>query len=92
MFPEHSHETFLTATHLGLLSQGDFLKQMGLETRVKMLVEQAKDEARKKDIASAADRLVSPIGMGIQYKIMGISGTRESSLDAETRWPFINFE
>ena len=68
------------------------MKQMGLETRVKMLVEQAKDEARKKDIASAADRLVSPIGMGNQYKIMGISGTRESSLDAETRWPFINFE
>ena len=82
----------MTATHLGLLSQGDFLKQMGIETRVKMLVEQAKNEARKKDIASAADRLVSPIGMGNQYKIMGISGTRESALDAETRWPFINFE
>lgn len=90
-YHEHvSHFTIHLATPLGLLTQAGFLIRMGIETRVSALVEAAKDRERKNDIANAADRLVSPTGMGRQYRIMGISGLRESRLGAETRWPFLD--
>lgn len=65
---------------------------MGIMARVEALVKAAKDEDRKKDIAGSAERLVSLVGMGNQYKIMGISGLRESRLGAETRWPFLDIQ
>ncbi|KAK4056623.1 hypothetical protein OIO90_002471 [Microbotryomycetes sp. JL221] len=51
------------------MTQASFLYSLGLEPRLQGLLRQAKPE-RKKDIESAAKRLVDPTGMGTQYKVM----------------------
>ncbi|CAL1716922.1 unnamed protein product [Somion occarium] len=78
------------ATTLGVLTQAEFLNRMGLLVRVDALMKAVKDEERKKDIASAAKRLVDLTGMGSQYKIMGVSGLEEDDLSGEARWPFLD--
>lgn len=49
---------------------------MGLEARVNALLRAATSEARQEQIASAAKRLVDPLGMGAQYKVLGVVSAR----------------
>ncbi|KAK4055553.1 hypothetical protein OIV83_000099 [Microbotryomycetes sp. JL201] len=51
------------------MTQASFLYALGLEPRLQGLLQKASSE-RKKDIESAAKRLVDPTGMGTQYKVM----------------------
>lgn len=43
-------------------------------SRVEALVNAAKTEERRVDILGAAKRLVDPLGMGAQYKVLGVTG------------------
>ncbi|KAI0029274.1 S-adenosyl-L-methionine-dependent methyltransferase, partial [Vararia minispora EC-137] len=60
-----------TATRHGPLTQHDFLTRMGMHLRVKKLQDAARPE-RRKSIEDAANRLVDLMGMGKQYKVMGV--------------------
>lgn len=60
------------ARALGPITQHDFLLRMGLDLRVRKLIESAPDVEGKKRITHAAERLVSLAGMGKEYKVMGI--------------------
>jgi NADH dehydrogenase [ubiquinone] 1 alpha subcomplex assembly factor 7 len=68
---------------LGPITQRNFLLGLGLDARVNTLLRAATSEARQEQIASAAKRLVDPLGMGTQYKVLGVIGTK--SADSETR-------
>ncbi|KAI0072761.1 DUF185-domain-containing protein [Panus rudis PR-1116 ss-1] len=80
----------ISATPLGPLSQAEFLTRMGILMRVDMLNKAVSDEQHKKEIASAALRLIDPSGMGNQYKVLGISGVKEDRLSPELAFPFID--
>ncbi|KAH9831576.1 DUF185-domain-containing protein [Rhodofomes roseus] len=79
------------ATPLGPVTQGTFLTRMGLAARVEALKKSAQSEERAAEIEKAAKRLVDSTGMGSQYQVMGIVGTRkdESEVRVEERWPFV---
>ncbi|GAA5877005.1 hypothetical protein JCM3774_006873 [Rhodotorula dairenensis] len=64
----------------GPISQGRFLTALGLQPRLAALLRSAPTEERRKEIESAAKRLVDKTGMGEQYKIMGVvpKGSGES--------------
>ncbi|KAI5475863.1 DUF185 family protein [Pseudohyphozyma bogoriensis] len=59
------------STH-GPITQSDFLQHLGMEPRLEGLMKNASPE-RKKDIESAAKRLIDPLGMGKEYKVMAIT-------------------
>lgn len=61
---------------------------MGIDLRVSKLVEAAADPARKKEIAQAAERLVSLTGMGSEYKVMGIVPAMPDSNETAEVYPF----
>lgn len=61
-----------TADTPGPISQGRFLTALGLQPRLAALLRSAPTEERRKEIESAARRLVDKTGMGEQYKIMGV--------------------
>ncbi|KAK0446166.1 S-adenosyl-L-methionine-dependent methyltransferase [Armillaria borealis] len=69
----------------GPLPQSQFLVSMGLEARVNMLIRSAKTEERAEDIKKAAQRLVDETGMGMEYKVLGISSSRSE----HGVWPFV---
>lgn len=46
---------------------------MGVEVRRDRLLHSASDEQRRKDIESGVERLISPTGMGSQYKCLAIA-------------------
>lgn len=54
--------------HSWTLSQAEFLKAMGLETRVEMLRAGCRDEETKRVFAQQIDRLTAPGQMGSIYK------------------------
>lgn len=58
-------------TH-GPLSQGAFLESLGLHPRLSCLLAKAAED-RKKEIESAAKRLVEKTGMGTEYKVMAFT-------------------
>ncbi|GAA5870620.1 hypothetical protein JCM8547_002064 [Rhodosporidiobolus lusitaniae] len=64
------------ATTHGPLPQSRFLTSLGLQPRLAGLLRNAKMEERRKEIESAARRLVDQGGMGGQYKVMGITPKR----------------
>ncbi|EKM58429.1 uncharacterized protein PHACADRAFT_140351 [Phanerochaete carnosa HHB-10118-sp] len=80
----------LATTH-GPIPQATFLERMGLSLRIETLKKAAKDEQHRADIERAAKRLVDRTGMGNQYQVLGITGTRqfEEELTAEQTWPFV---
>lgn len=59
------------ARHLGTVSQGDWLRALGIETRASALMAQAPHYAA--DIAQARDRLIAPGAMGDLFKVMGLA-------------------
>lgn len=58
--------------------------RLGLEARLRKLMDSATTEDRKEDIRKGATRLIDPLGMGSQYQVMGISTTPEG----EEVYPF----
>lgn len=81
---------YVAVTYHGLLSQATFLQRMGLQMRVEALQESARSEDRKKEIATAAQRLIDLTGMGSQYQVMGLSGKHTRELwTIEEKWPFV---
>nr|ODN93190.1 hypothetical protein L203_00459 [Cryptococcus depauperatus CBS 7841] len=64
-----------TATPLGPISQAQFLLSLGLQPRLRKLLESA-PPSRREHIEKGAKRLIDTLGMGSQYQILGItSGT-----------------
>jgi NADH dehydrogenase [ubiquinone] 1 alpha subcomplex assembly factor 7 len=67
----------------GPITQQDFLMQMGLPLRVSALVRNAASQDRKEAIQTAAERLINPLGMGREYKFLGLT-SRKGHV-----WPFV---
>ncbi|WVF70972.1 hypothetical protein IAT40_005768 [Kwoniella sp. CBS 6097] len=61
-----------SSSALGPIPQSQFLLSLGLQPRLRKLLESAPED-RKEDIAKGAKRLIDPLGMGAQYQVMGIS-------------------
>jgi NADH dehydrogenase [ubiquinone] 1 alpha subcomplex assembly factor 7 len=57
----------------GLMTQGQFLQQMGLEARTEMLQQNLVGDERKQLIA-ASDRLANAAQMGELFKVMAVTG------------------
>ncbi len=55
----------------GPLTQGAFLRNLGIEARMERLMESA-DPAQARDIRSAYVRLTSPTAMGELFKVLGV--------------------
>jgi len=71
----------------GPITQRGFLINLGMGSRLEALLSAAKTEERRVDIMSAAKRLVDPLGMGAQYKVMGITSKVMES-EQEEVFPF----
>ncbi|EJD06897.1 DUF185-domain-containing protein [Fomitiporia mediterranea MF3/22] len=83
-----------TANSYGPLTQRDFLINMGIDARVLRLSasKAGTDKEGKEEIVRAAKRLIDPTGMGVQYKVLGVTGTgaREAGeKEREEVWPFV---
>ncbi|KAG8928837.1 hypothetical protein FRC02_006412 [Tulasnella sp. 418] len=70
----------------GPMTQRDFLGRMGIQPRMQALMAKA-DPDRQREIGSSIMRLVDPIGMGTQYKVMAMT----PSTDAEV-YPFLQYQ
>lgn len=79
----------LVSTH-GPISQREFLTCMGIEIRADALVRSASSLERKRAIEDGASRLIDPLGMGEQYKVLGAvaKGKAEEGQDIGEIWPF----
>ncbi|GAK68420.1 DUF185-domain-containing protein [Moesziomyces antarcticus] len=60
------------ARYAGPIDQADLLVGMGLQMRVDRLL-QGKDDAARKRIIDAANRLIDETGMGVQYKALAVA-------------------
>lgn len=80
--------SYLSATTHGPLPQSTFLYSLGLEPRLNGLLKNV-TEARRKEIESAAKRLVDPLGMGKEYKVMGITSKSKGGVEGEECFPFV---
>jgi NADH dehydrogenase [ubiquinone] 1 alpha subcomplex assembly factor 7 len=58
------------ARHLGTVTQGDWLRALGIEMRAEALAAQAPQYAA--EIAEARERLIAPHQMGDLFKVMGL--------------------
>lgn len=65
-----------------------FLEKMGLHLRLDSLIRASKAEARKTAIRDAAERLVNKSGMGMEYRVMGLTTVK----DGGKVWPFVKAE
>ncbi|KAG1781736.1 S-adenosyl-L-methionine-dependent methyltransferase [Suillus placidus] len=79
----------LVSTH-GPISQRNFLTRMGIEIRAAALVRSSSSLERKKAIEDGASRLIDPLGMGEQYKVLGVvaKSRAEEGQDVGEVWPF----
>lgn len=79
----------LVSTH-GPISQRNFLTCMGIEIRAAALVRSASSLERKKAIEDGTRRLIDPLGMGEQYKVLGAvaKSTGEEGQEVGEVWPF----
>ena len=75
-----------------LLSQRSFLLSLGLQLRVEKLVQNASDDERRKNIITAAQRLVDKNvkihGMGKVFKVLGFVPTQKSASPQQEVFPF----
>ena len=78
---------FIVTVH-GPIPQYMFLEKMGLHLRLDSLVRASKAEARKTAIRDAAERLVNKSGMGMEYRVMGLTTVK----DGGKVWPFVKAE
>ncbi|KAG9124017.1 hypothetical protein FRC07_013180 [Ceratobasidium sp. 392] len=68
-------EALVTAgvTCHGPVTQQAFLTRMGAAVRLQKLLDATKDNERRTALEKGAQRLMDPLGMGTQYKVLGIS-------------------
>lgn len=59
------------ATSLGPISQAQFLLSLGLQPRLRKLLDTAPLD-RREAIENGAKRLIDVLGMGSQYQVMGV--------------------
>lgn len=78
----------LVTTH-GPITQRSFLERMGISVRVDALAQSASSETRRAAIRDSAKRLTDQLGMGEEYKVLGMTsaGQMEGLATAEV-WPF----
>ncbi|EIW72696.1 hypothetical protein TREMEDRAFT_25891, partial [Tremella mesenterica DSM 1558] len=70
----------LDVKSLGTISQSDFLLKLGLQPRLEKLSQNAETPERKETIRKSAQRLIDPLGMGSQYRILGlVDGSQSDS-------------
>lgn len=62
------------ALPLPLMTQGDFLRGLGLELRLQQLLTGCADASAQQNLASGARRLVDPAAMGALFKMLRITG------------------
>jgi len=62
---------------------------MGIQIRAAALAHSASSSERKQSITDGANRLIDPLGMGEQYKVLGIvaKGGGDAQ-DVHAAWPF----
>lgn len=77
-----------SVTSHGPLPQSTFLTSLGLQPRLAGLLRAASPE-RKKEIESAAKRLIDSTGMGSQYKVMAITPKKAEGAVREECFPFL---
>lgn len=81
-----------TVSTQGPISQRDFLTRMGIYLRADALARSASSPERKQAIEDGIDRLVDPLGMGEQYKVLGVvAKSSGEGRDAPAVWPFTAF-
>jgi NADH dehydrogenase [ubiquinone] 1 alpha subcomplex assembly factor 7 len=61
----------------GPVTQGHFLRSLGIETRLKMLLQGAKSSERALDMIKSYERLVNPKQMGDIYKVLAFSNDKD---------------
>jgi len=59
------------AASTAIVTQGAFLKELGIEHRAQQLIQNATED-QKNDIMTAVERLISPDQMGELFKVMAI--------------------
>lgn len=59
----------------GPIGQGAFLKNMGIEHRLAVLLQNASTEEQQEELFSAYERLVEPDQMGSIFKAMALTHT-----------------
>jgi NADH dehydrogenase [ubiquinone] 1 alpha subcomplex assembly factor 7 len=65
---------------------------MGIYLRTDALARSASSPERKQAIKDGTDRLVDPLGMGEQYKVLGVvAKSSGEGQDAPHVWPFTAF-
>ena len=57
----------------GLMTQGQFLQAMGLDTRTRVLAGTTSGE-KQREIIAASERLANPVQMGDLFKVMAVTG------------------
>ncbi|KAF5359488.1 hypothetical protein D9756_003275 [Leucocoprinus leucothites] len=73
----------------GPITQQSFLERMGISLRVDALARSAGSEARKSAIRDSVKRLTDRLGMGKEYKVLGLTSTaRMEGLTGMAVWPF----
>ncbi|KAJ8594668.1 DUF185-domain-containing protein [Rhizopogon salebrosus TDB-379] len=79
---------FDISTH-GPISQRDFLTRMGIQIRAAGLARSASSPERRRAIEDGANRLVDSLGMGEQYKVLGVvAKSSGEGHDVGDVWPF----
>uniref|UniRef100_A0A8C5WB02 Protein arginine methyltransferase NDUFAF7 n=1 Tax=Leptobrachium leishanense TaxID=445787 RepID=A0A8C5WB02_9ANUR len=61
-----------TAASVGPITQREFLRNMGIDIRLKILLEQAKDPATQNDLKSGYDILMRPEKMGERFHFFSV--------------------
>lgn len=67
-----SSSKLTSASALGPISQAKFLLSLGLEPRLKKLLDSTEDKEQQERLRHGAKRLIDTTGMGSQYQVMGI--------------------
>ncbi|KAI9207324.1 S-adenosyl-L-methionine-dependent methyltransferase [Polychytrium aggregatum] len=70
----------------GPITQGTFLRAMGIGTRLQELLKVAQTQDKRKEMVQSFERLVGPLGMGRVYKFLAITGSSEAP------YPFLGVE
>jgi SAM-dependent MidA family methyltransferase len=58
---------------LGPVTQGDFLRYLGIATRMQTLLNNTAAGLRRKELLLNANRLVDPKDMGVKFKVLGLN-------------------
>jgi SAM-dependent MidA family methyltransferase len=57
----------------GPVTQGDFLRNLGIAARMQTLLNNTAAGPRRKELLLNANRLVDPKDMGVKFKVLGLN-------------------